>query len=144
MSDLSNCTFSSSSSAVPPSGEAAFGAFGGGGNVGEWEEEKRRREAALGCRRCGGINTLTCACAKREWEASRRQQPFRGEFRPQPFRVEFLHERRPDRRAELEQEWYERNKTSAELHAICNTCGGSSISNCACAKARWMENKKGF
>jgi dUTP pyrophosphatase len=39
-----------------------------------------------------------------------------------------------------ESAWNERLETGAQLCAICNVCGGSSISTCACAKKRFMEN----
>jgi hypothetical protein len=40
--------------------------------------------------------------------------------------------------------WEQHRKGMAELHAICNSCGGSSISSCACAKARWINEQRAF
>lgn len=43
------------------------------------------------------------------------------------------------RKADIDKVWYDGTKNSGCLAAICNTCGGSSISNCECARKRFVD-----
>eukprot|EP00808_Paulinella_micropora_P006082 g8768.t1 len=44
----------------------------------------------------------------------------------------------------LRAEWERHTATSMGLMAICNVCGGTSISFCECAYARWKATRKGL
>lgn len=98
-----------------------------------WEQERRRREELLRCHNCKGANTMTCQCAKRAWESSRQGVVSVGVL-VDPWV--------PSHSVDLEREWYNLTQTCVGVAAICNYCGGSSMSTCACAKTRWMAEQK--
>ena len=114
--------------------------LGGSGNWdwgGEaWEQERRRREELMRCRNCKNPNTMICPCAKREWESQQKPKPVRDSLWPEPWNSWNAHD------TDLEREWYTLTQTCIGVAAICNHCGGSSMSTCACAKARWMAEQK--
>jgi hypothetical protein len=95
-----------------------------------WLKERQVRLAKSGCNICGGENPRVCACAREQWLKQQNDRPF--EFHPS-----FSHEN------DLEREWNKLKQTSGGVCAICPQCGGSSMSFCECAKARWMALKKG-
>jgi len=100
-----------------------------------WLKERQKRLELTGCRVCGGENHHVCACAREQWLKQQNDRPFGFDFHPATAPA-FSHEN------DLEQEWNKLKETSAGVCAICSQCGGSSMSFCACAKARWMESKK--
>ena len=99
--------------------------------VDSWDEEVVARRAALKCRTCGGVNPYVCACAKAAWSRTRVERK-----RP---RVEPVKET-------LDQQWESFKALSFPARMDpCTKCNnGESSSYCACAKAKWVEWRKGI